>query len=341
MLFLPATPDVIAGFIAAAEAAPEELSTIVNVMPAPPLPFLPAELPRPARGDGADGLRGRRSRTAERAIAPFRALADADRRHGPADALSRSSIPRRTRATTRSPRSRTMFAGRRRSASAAETILEGLQALDRADGGRAARVLGGAMARVPARRHGVRAPRAAAIMVNVVAIYERPEERSVHEAWVAGLAAELRQDDAGAYVGFLGDEGEERVRAAYPGDLGPAGGDQGAATTRTTSSGSTRTSRRRLRRRPASLTPSRRASPSPPQRITTSWLYSNTGRAIGDEQVHPALRGGHLPVVDHRRHAEPPRTGARRPAPRARPPRCPPCSTAGPPVSTVNSNPSG
>ena len=40
-LFLPATPDVISGFIAEAQAAPEELSTIVNVMPAPPLPFLP------------------------------------------------------------------------------------------------------------------------------------------------------------------------------------------------------------------------------------------------------------------------------------------------------------
>ena len=31
----------------------------------------------------------------------------------------------------------------------------------------------------------------------------------------------------------------------------------------------------------SSRTPSRRASPSPPQRITTSWLYSNTGRATG------------------------------------------------------------
>ena len=29
------------------------------------------------------------------------------------------------------------------------------------------------------------------------------------------------------------------------------------------------------------LQSSRRASPSPPQRITTSWLYANTGRASG------------------------------------------------------------
>jgi len=43
MLVLPATADVVAGFVAAAEAAPEELSTIATVMTAPPLPFLPEE----------------------------------------------------------------------------------------------------------------------------------------------------------------------------------------------------------------------------------------------------------------------------------------------------------
>lgn len=43
MLLLPATPEVIASFVAAAEAAPEELSTIANVMTAPPVPFLPPE----------------------------------------------------------------------------------------------------------------------------------------------------------------------------------------------------------------------------------------------------------------------------------------------------------
>ena len=43
ILVLPATPDTIAGFIAAADAAPEELSTIANVMPCPPMPFVPEE----------------------------------------------------------------------------------------------------------------------------------------------------------------------------------------------------------------------------------------------------------------------------------------------------------
>src|SRR2546429_9490628 len=43
MLVLPATPEVIRSFVAAAESAPEELTTIANIMTAPPLPFLPAE----------------------------------------------------------------------------------------------------------------------------------------------------------------------------------------------------------------------------------------------------------------------------------------------------------
>src|SRR5262249_40924407 len=43
LLVLPATPAVVGTFVAEAAAAPEELSTIANVMPAPPLPFLPPE----------------------------------------------------------------------------------------------------------------------------------------------------------------------------------------------------------------------------------------------------------------------------------------------------------
>ena len=75
MLLLPATTEVIAGYVAAADAAPEELSGIANVMVAPPLPFIPTaqhgQLVVLAllvyAGDAEAG---------ERALAPFRALAD-------------------------------------------------------------------------------------------------------------------------------------------------------------------------------------------------------------------------------------------------------------------------
>ncbi|HEX3201314.1 MAG TPA: FAD-binding oxidoreductase, partial [Actinomycetes bacterium] len=74
MLVLPATPETIAEFIAASEAAPEELSGIGNVMFAPPMPFLPPDAQgKPIimaflvyAGDAEAG---------QRALAPFRALA--------------------------------------------------------------------------------------------------------------------------------------------------------------------------------------------------------------------------------------------------------------------------
>jgi FAD/FMN-containing dehydrogenase len=77
-------------------------------------------------------------------------------------------------------------------------------------------VLGGAMARVP-REATAFAHRSSRIMVNVAAFYEGPEDRALREAWVAEFAAALHQGDIGAYVNFLSDEGEARIRAAYPG----------------------------------------------------------------------------------------------------------------------------
>ena len=61
------------------------------------------------------------------------------------------------------------------------------------------------------------AHRSSRIMVNVAAFYERPDEIAAREAWVRDFAAELRRGEGGAYVGFLGDEGEARIREAYPG----------------------------------------------------------------------------------------------------------------------------
>jgi hypothetical protein len=101
--------------------------------------------------------------------------------------------------------------------SAAETIVEQLQASTAMIAATQLRVLGGAAARVPADATAY-AHRQSRIMVNVAALFGTPEEAPKHEPWVNGLAEALRQDDLGAYVNFLGDEGEERIRAAYPGE---------------------------------------------------------------------------------------------------------------------------
>jgi FAD/FMN-containing dehydrogenase len=110
---------------------------------------------------------------------------------------------------------RTLFADRV-DVPVAEAIVERLEAANATMAVTQIRVLGGAVARVP-RDATAFAHRESRILVNVASLYERPDERWRHEAWVEGLAGELRQGNDGAYAGFLGDEGEERVRAAYPG----------------------------------------------------------------------------------------------------------------------------
>jgi hypothetical protein len=72
------------------------------------------------------------------------------------------------------------------------------------------------MARVPAEATAF-AHRSARIMVNVAALYERPDQAPEHEPWVTDFTAALRQGGGGAYVGFLGEEGERRIHEAYPG----------------------------------------------------------------------------------------------------------------------------
>jgi FAD/FMN-containing dehydrogenase len=213
MLLLPATPEVIAGFIAAAEAAPEELSAIANVMPAPPLPFVPAEqhgqlvvLATMVYAGGVEAGEG--------AVAPFRALATpvADlvrpmpypQIYPPEDENYRPTVV-----------GHTMFVDAV-DHQVAETIVEHLQASDAPMRAAQLRVLGGAMARVPVEATAF-AHRHSRIMANLASFYQGPEDRAVRQAWVNDFAAALQQGDTGAYVGFMVDEGEARVRQAYPG----------------------------------------------------------------------------------------------------------------------------
>src|SRR5262245_345938 len=74
MLILPATPEVIAGFVAEADAADEELSSIVGVLPAPPMPFIPAEHHGRLVVLALMCFAGP-AEAGQRALAPFRSLA--------------------------------------------------------------------------------------------------------------------------------------------------------------------------------------------------------------------------------------------------------------------------
>jgi FAD/FMN-containing dehydrogenase len=214
MLILPATPEVIASFVAEAEAEPEELSAIANIMVAPPMPFMPTE----AHGKPvvmALMCYAGEVEAGERAFAPFRALAEPI-----TDLIRPMPYPEIYQLTEGGPApaeevARSLFvdAVDRR---AAEAIVDHLQASTASLAVAQIRVLGGAMARVPAEATAF-AHRERWVMAAIGAVYERAEETPTHEAWVTGFADALRQGDAGVYVNFLGDEGEGRVREAYPG----------------------------------------------------------------------------------------------------------------------------
>jgi FAD/FMN-containing dehydrogenase len=213
MLLLPASSDVITGLIAAADAAPEELSMIANILKAPPLPFIPAEqhgkpvvIALMVYAGGAEA--------GERAIAPIRALATPL-----ADMVRPIRYPE-------------MYAGPEPPPPAfgagtnilvdglpergAETILEHLETATAPVAAVQLRVLGGAMARVPADATAF-GHRGARLMVNIAAMYQQAEERTEHESWASALTTALSDGATPpAYVGFIGDEGEEGVRRAYP-----------------------------------------------------------------------------------------------------------------------------
>jgi FAD/FMN-containing dehydrogenase len=213
MLILPATPEVITGFLAEADAAPEALSGIANAMIAPPMPFLPAEVHGRAVVMALMAYAGT-PEEGERALAPFRALAEPL-----ADMLEPMPYPGLYEGE---PEGMHPIASARNmhvdgvGAGAAEAILEALAASTAMMAVTQLRVLGGAMARVPSDATAY-AHRGARIMANVAAMYPRLEERPEHDRWVADLAARLHTGDDAVYTGFLAVEGEERVRAAYPG----------------------------------------------------------------------------------------------------------------------------
>jgi FAD/FMN-containing dehydrogenase len=212
MLMLPATAETVHAFVAAADNAPDELSTIANVMTAPPMPFVPAEYHgKPVimgmlcyAGDTDEG---------ERVLAKFRALAEpiVDMvKPMPYPGMYPPEDPEyRPIAATK-----TMFVDDV-DEDAAATIVERLAASTAMLSAVQIRPLGGAMARVPndatafAHRH-------RKFMVNVAALCQRVEDRPPLQQWVDGVAAELQRGDVAAYVNFLTAEGEGRVRQAYP-----------------------------------------------------------------------------------------------------------------------------
>jgi FAD/FMN-containing dehydrogenase len=212
MLILPATPETITGFLEAAEAAPEELSTIANIMIAPPMPFVPEA------AHGKPVIMGMMAYVgppdqADDVLAPFRGLAEP---------LADMLRPMRYRELYEGPEPEPQLAAGSNffcdslEPAAVAGILERLPKSTAPMRAVQIRVLGGALARVPNDATAF-AHRDRRVFINVAAMYTNSGEKDTHDAWVNDLADSLGRDGAGGYVGFMGEEDEETLRAAYPG----------------------------------------------------------------------------------------------------------------------------
>jgi FAD/FMN-containing dehydrogenase len=213
MLLLPGSAEVIEALMATAEAAPEELSLIANVMVAPPMPFLPASAHGQLVVMALLAYAGE-AEAGQRAVAPFRALAEpiADMVQpmpyaGLFEPVDDMEVVEES--------ARSMFLDGFDGA-AAEAVVEHLQASTAPMAVAQLRVLGGAMARVPAGETAF-AHRDRPIMAGVGCVYQDAGDRPAHDAWADRFAGALRRGSTGVYVNFLSDEGPERVREAYPG----------------------------------------------------------------------------------------------------------------------------
>ena len=214
MIMLPATPEAVAGFISLSEEAPDELTTMANIMSCPPMPFVPPELVGETVIFGlvmwcGDLDEGRRLMDRVRSLAdPLMDMLDEisyPEIYMPDDEEYQPLATSLTGFTSGVDESQIA------------AIIEAIGSSDAPMRVVQLRVLGGAIERVPNDATAY-AHRDRAMMVNVASFYTDEEEKPRRQTWVRDLWTTITDGDSAGYVGFLGDEGPERVRAAYPGD---------------------------------------------------------------------------------------------------------------------------
>ena len=211
LLALPGEPDVVANVLAAAIAAPDELGTMVNVMKAPPAPFLPAEIHgRPMTGVFL--CYAGRLEDAEHAIAPLRAIA-----RPLADLVKPQPYPG---LYALAPDLSGMFAHLR---TGFDDALDATWAAEAVDAVAAApssvaivslRPMGAAIARVPVDATAF-AHREHAVMTTVSALDKDPDVAMRARSWADETATRLAIG-GGAYVNFLSEITEAELQRAYP-----------------------------------------------------------------------------------------------------------------------------
>jgi FAD/FMN-containing dehydrogenase len=216
VLALPATREAVRGYLETSIEAPEELTTIANIMRLPPAPFVPEERVGELAllifvvyaGDIEDG---------QRALAPLRAVAEpmVDFLNPmPYRAIYDFTAPF---AEPHSASIRMMFADDL-SDGAIDAMLAAFEHQSSPYALMHLRGLGGAFGRVPVDATAF-AHRERKYFVAIINVWlDWSEDRAPHEAWTEALWEAIRHEGSGVYVNFLEREGEGRIHDAYPGE---------------------------------------------------------------------------------------------------------------------------
>jgi FAD/FMN-containing dehydrogenase len=210
---MPPTREVLRSLGPIAASAPEALTTISFLMAAPPAPFIPAELhgqPTLAVMFVFDGD----PEAGQAAIEPFRQVATPM-----AELVMPMPYPAiyellEAAETPRPAAHRSLFLDALDDA-AIDAILEHTAVQSSPATMTQIRILGGAMADVPAGATAF-AHRDAGFMVMIITPFDDPAEAPIHQAFTQAYYEALRPGATGVYANFLEDEGEARVREAYP-----------------------------------------------------------------------------------------------------------------------------
>jgi FAD/FMN-containing dehydrogenase len=213
-LVLPATREVVRGYLEYSASAPDGLSTMGTITHAPPAPFIPEERVGESVllilaawvGDPAE---------ADAAYAPLRALAEPV-----ADTIAEIPYPAifQYMEWAEAPHGhsiRMMFADEFPD-SAIDDSLDAIENASSPVSGIHFRGLGGQLARIP-EESAAFAHRQRRYFVAVLGIwFEREDDADVHRAWTEEIWSKIAYLREGVYVNFLEQEGQGRVKEAYP-----------------------------------------------------------------------------------------------------------------------------
>lgn len=212
-IVFPATREAIRGYVDYTPDAPEDLTTIGQLMPAPPAPFIPPDwVGKPIfmvlvcwTGEIEEG---------QKAVGPLRALGTPI-----AEIIAPMPYPGIYNLTAEAavPHGNSVRSQFQLQISDADidAMLEAMPKGTAMMNMVQIRGLGGAFGRVPATATAF-SDRDARYLTSIIAVWEDPkEDASPHREWIRTLWDKVDDERTGVYVNFLETEGDDRIEECY------------------------------------------------------------------------------------------------------------------------------